>query len=75
VQDAALLAVLNSRARAAGRVKVTLTRARHVSKPAGTKAGTVQLSGQMLYVDVNAKAEGRRMARLELKSEAGAEGE
>jgi len=80
--DAAVLAVAHSKARAAGGVKVALTRARNVSKPAGAggggggghKAGTVQLSGELLHVSVNTKAEGRRLARLELQQQQQGEG-
>eukprot|EP00601_Ochromonadales_sp_CCMP2298_P004119 CAMPEP_0173170450 /NCGR_PEP_ID=MMETSP1141-20130122/1241_1 /TAXON_ID=483371 /ORGANISM="non described non described, Strain CCMP2298" /LENGTH=365 /DNA_ID=CAMNT_0014092339 /DNA_START=139 /DNA_END=1238 /DNA_ORIENTATION=- len=64
VIDAALLAAINSKAKQAGKVQVTLTRCRNVSKPRGAKAGLVQLSGDVLTISVDLKAEAHRLERL-----------
>ncbi len=65
VVDAAILAVINSKASGAkGKVKVNLTRARNVSKPMGAKAGLVRLSGDIFTVSVDSKAESKRLERL-----------
>ena len=44
VKQAAAIAAFHSKAREAGTVTVSCTRARHVSKPRGAKPGTVQIS-------------------------------
>ncbi len=44
LHQAAALAAYHSKARAAGRVAVLVTRARHVSKPRGAPAGTVSVA-------------------------------
>ena len=65
IRDAALLAVVNSKASGArGKVKVNLTRARNVSKPKGAKPGLVHLSGDIYTVSVDANAEKERLERL-----------
>jgi len=58
------LAAINSKAKQAGKVQVTLTRCRNVSKPRGAKAGLVQLSGDVLTISVDLKAEAHRLERL-----------
>lgn len=69
VADAALLAAVNSKARQAGKVKVSLTRCRNVSKPKGAKPGLVFLSGEIISVTVDLKAEGVRLERLNQQRE------
>jgi hypothetical protein len=63
--DAALLAVVNSKAAQSGKVPVSVVRCRQVSKPAGAKDGLVRLSGDILTVKVDPKAEAKRLERLE----------
>jgi hypothetical protein len=63
VLDAAVLAAVNSKA-GGGRVQVSLTRCRNVSKPAGAKAGLVQLTGDVHTVTVDVKGESKRLERL-----------
>ena len=46
-------------------VKVTLTRCRQVSKPAGAKPGLVRLSGAVQTVTVDMKAAEERLQRLD----------
>ena len=65
VQDAAALAARHSKCAGAGNVKVTLTRCRNVSKPAGAKPGLVQLAGPGKLVPVNLHAETQRLERLD----------
>jgi predicted ribosome quality control (RQC) complex YloA/Tae2 family protein len=49
--QAAAVAAYHSKARAAGRVAVLVTRARHVSKPRGVPAGTVNVArGRVVHV-------------------------
>jgi predicted ribosome quality control (RQC) complex YloA/Tae2 family protein len=62
--DAATLAANYSKAALNGNVPVSLCRARQVSKPAGAKAGLVQLSGDVKTIKVNWKIEKRRLERL-----------
>ena len=51
LRQAAAVAAYHSKARAAGTVRVYCTRARHVKKPRGAKAGTVEVSrGTVLRV-------------------------
>jgi len=51
LRQAAAVAAYHSKARAAGTVRVYCTRARHVRKPRGAKAGTVEVSrGTVLRV-------------------------
>ena len=51
LERAAAIAAYHSKARAAARVRVHLTRARNVRKPRGAKAGTVEVSkGKVLEV-------------------------
>lgn len=64
IKDAALLAALNSKANGSGRVAVTLTRCRNVSKPRGTKPGLVYLSGDVITVNIDMKVERQRLDRL-----------
>ncbi len=63
--DAALLAVVNSKAPQSGKVPLSIVRCRQVSKPGGAKAGLVRLNGDILTVKVDAKAEAKRLERLE----------
>jgi predicted ribosome quality control (RQC) complex YloA/Tae2 family protein len=63
VLDAALLAAKNSKSRG-GRVPVTMTRCRNVSKPPGAKAGLVHISGDVHTVFTDVKAEDKRLVRL-----------
>lgn len=65
VMDAAFLTAIHSKANQSGRVQVTLTRCRNVSKPAGAKAGLVQLRGNIHTVTVDIKAESKRRERLQ----------
>ena len=70
VRDAACLAALFSKAiakpppgrehGASGRASVSLTRARHVSKPPGAKPGLVALKGDVTTIRVDLGAEGKR---------------
>ena len=62
--DACVLAVINSKASQNGRVPVTLTRPRHIFKPAGAKPGLVQLKGDIRVVTIDIKAEAKRISRL-----------
>ena len=64
VIDAALLTAMHSKASQSGKVQVTLTRCRNVSKPRGAKAGLVQLMGDMYKVDVNVRGESKRLEYL-----------
>ena len=74
VRDAACLAALFSKAvarpppgrehEASGRASVSLTRARHVSKPPGAKPGLVALKGDVTTIRVDLGAEGKRLKRL-----------
>lgn len=63
--DAALLAVVNSKAPQSGKVPVSIVRCRQVSKPGGAKAGLVRLNGDILTIKIDAKAEANRLERLE----------
>jgi len=49
LQRAAAIAAYHSKARTAGVVAVSGTRARDVSKPRGTKAGTVQIRHERVF--------------------------
>ncbi len=51
LRQAAAVAAYHSKARAAGTARVYCTRARHVTKPRGTKVGTVEVArGRVLKV-------------------------
>lgn len=65
VMDAALLAAVNSKAKQSGKVQVSLTRCRNVSKPVNAKAGLVHLSGEVLTVSVDLRQELSRLDRLQ----------
>lgn len=65
IMDAAFLTAIHSKANQSGRVQVSLTRCRNVSKPAGAKAGLVQLRGDIHTVTVDIKAESKRKERLQ----------
>lgn len=66
VIDAALLTAVNSKAKKGGRVPVSLTRCRHVTKPKGAKPGLVHLSGgDIATISINIKEETERLNRLE----------
>lgn len=62
--DAALLAAVNSKAGQGGRVQVTYTRCRQVTKPYGAKPGLVFLKGDVATVRVDINAESARLERL-----------
>jgi len=64
VIDAALLTAMHSKAGQSGKVQVTLTRCRNVSKPRGAKPGLVQLVGDMYKIDVNVRGESKRLEYL-----------
>mmetsp|Transcript_10442 Transcript_10442/g.14774 ORF Transcript_10442/g.14774 Transcript_10442/m.14774 type:complete len:365 (+) Transcript_10442:198-1292(+) len=64
VMDAAALAARQSKCNGAT-IKVSLTRCRNISKPAGAKAGLVQLSGDVQTVVVKMKEAESRLARLD----------
>lgn len=64
VQDAAALAARQSKCQ--GKViKVSLTRCRDIRKPAGAKAGLVQLVGNVRTISVNMKEAEARLQRLD----------
>lgn len=65
VMDAALLAAVNSKAKQSGKVQVSLTRCRKMSKPVNAKAGLVHLSGEVLTVSVDLRQELSRLDRLQ----------
>ena len=67
--DAAVLAVVNSKGSQSGRVPVTFTRCRFVTKPGGAKAGLVYLSGEVSTIKVDVRAEAARLERLEKTKE------
>ena len=69
LKDAAILAAVNSKA-GTGRVPVTFTRARSVSKPPGAKPGLVRLSGEVGTVTIDIKLEKKRLERLRGQLEA-----
>jgi hypothetical protein len=65
VIDAAILAIKSSKAKSAGgKVPVTLTRCRNISKPRGAKPGLVQVDGDFRTINVDVKAEQGRLQRL-----------
>jgi len=65
VLDAATLAAANSKANPHGKVTVSLTRCRNVSKPRGAAAGMVQLNGEIKSISVDLRKESRRLERLQ----------
>ena len=67
--DAALLAVINSKGSQSGRVPVTYTRCRYVTKPGGAKPGLVYLTGEVSTIKVDVRAESVRLERLEKNKE------
>jgi predicted ribosome quality control (RQC) complex YloA/Tae2 family protein len=69
LQDAAILAAVNSKGPQSGNAFVTYTRCRHVSKPAGAKAGMVRLAADIGTVRVNVGAGAERLRRLEATKE------
>jgi len=64
--DAGLLAVKNSKASQTSKAEVSLVRCRQVSKPPGSKAGLVHLSGNIRRVTVSLRNGKERLERLEL---------
>lgn len=62
--DAALLAAVNSKTSQSGRVQVTYTRCRHVTKPYGAKPGLVFLKDEVATTRIDVKAENKRLERL-----------
>lgn len=69
VLDAAILAAVNSKAPQSGKIPVTLTRCRYVSKPSGAKAGLVRLNGDVMTIKIDVKANQARLDRLNLTKE------
>jgi predicted ribosome quality control (RQC) complex YloA/Tae2 family protein len=66
VKDAAVLAIINSKAKnIGGKVTVSLTRCRNVSKPRGVNAGLVHLSGDIRTVNIDMKIERNRLEKLQ----------
>uniref|UniRef100_A0A7S0L904 NFACT RNA-binding domain-containing protein n=1 Tax=Coccolithus braarudii TaxID=221442 RepID=A0A7S0L904_9EUKA len=65
--DAAVLAANYSRATLSGKVRVTLCRARQVSKPSGAKPGLVSLQGNVRTVVLDWRKERHRLDRLRPK--------
>lgn len=64
VLDAAYLAAIHSKAAKGGKVKVSLTRCKNVSKPRAAPAGLVQLSGEVTTIGLNLSMERERSQRL-----------
>jgi predicted ribosome quality control (RQC) complex YloA/Tae2 family protein len=64
VQDAAALAARQSKC-TGNVIKVSMTRARDVKKPLGSKAGLVQLTGKVRTVVVDMKKALERLDRLD----------
>ena len=64
ILDAASLAARQSKCNGAI-IKVSMTRCRNVSKPAGTKAGLVRLNGDIRTISVNMKDAQKRLDRLD----------
>jgi len=64
VQDAAALAARQSKCQGSV-IKVSLTRCKDIKKPAGAKAGLVQLTGKVRTVTVNMKEAEQRLKRLD----------
>ena len=64
VLDAALLAAVNSKANQSGKVAVSLTRCRNVTKPRGAKPGLVNLQGDVTTVYVDFRTDIRRLDQL-----------
>ena len=69
VLDAAMLAAVNSKAPQSGKIPVSLTRCRYVSKPSGAKAGLVRLNGDVMTIKIDVKANQARLDRLNLTKE------
>ncbi|KAL9187750.1 hypothetical protein ACHAXT_006128 [Thalassiosira profunda] len=65
VRDAASLAALKSKCIGQSVIKVSMTRARNVSKPRGAKPGLVQLNGDVKTVTVKKSEVEERCKRLE----------
>lgn len=66
LKDAAFLAAVNSKGPQKGKLPVSYTRCRHVTKPSGAKPGLVRLNADIGTVVVNIKEEtALRAARLE----------
>ena len=67
--DAALLAVVNSKANPSGKVAVSFTRCRNVTKPRGAKPGLVHLGGEVGTIKVDVKVEAKRLERVQQTKE------
>ena len=65
ILDAASLAALKSKCIGQSIIKVSMTRARNVSKPAGAKPGLVQLSGDIRTITLRKSEVEKRCKRLE----------
>eukprot|EP01038_Epipyxis_sp_PR26KG_P007560 gene7560-10301_t len=69
VIDAALLAAVNSKSNQSGKVSVSLTRCRYVTKPNGAKDGLVRLNGEITTINIDIKLESVRFEKhLQKKS-------
>lgn len=64
IVDAAVLTAIHSKCSQAGRVVVTMTRCRNVSKPKDAKPGLVQLTGVVKQIKVDLHREQSRLERL-----------
>jgi predicted ribosome quality control (RQC) complex YloA/Tae2 family protein len=65
ILDAASLAAFKSKCIGQSVIKVSMTRARNVSKPPGAKAGLVQLSGDIRTITIRKGEVEKRCKRLE----------
>jgi predicted ribosome quality control (RQC) complex YloA/Tae2 family protein len=65
VMDAAALAARQSKNKRSKIVKVSLTRCRDISKPAGSKAGLVRLTGNIRTITVDMNQAETRLQRLD----------
>lgn len=65
IKDAASLAAIKSKCIGQSVIKVSMTRARNVSKPPGAKPGLVQLNGEVKTITLRKDEVETRCARLE----------
>jgi predicted ribosome quality control (RQC) complex YloA/Tae2 family protein len=65
ILDAAALAALKSKCIGQSVIKVSMTRARNVSKPPGAKPGLVQLTGDIRTITIRKSEAEKRCKRLE----------
>lgn len=64
VSEAAILAAVNSKANKSGKVGVSLTRCRDVTKPRGAKPGLVQLRGSIATVTIDMNVAARKLESI-----------